>query len=380
MKKQLLTTSAILTAVVLAAASSSALAQKKSSKPSATVNGYIAQGLQLRGGGDTAAVGDTDGLDAFGDSEIHFNARGALDSGIKLHARVELESSSEDGHIDEQWLRIQGSFGQVIIGQEDSVGQLMTTGYVGSWVVGVGQNLCFDKAELVPTPSGFNHGGANFCVRLDGADSDDQKISYVTPRFSGFQVGASYARDLAANAADDTVNQDAAAGFIDYVAIAANFDRKFDNMRVAVAAGYNQADKPKGLAASKDTNSWLVSGRVDFGGFKIAGGFYQVNDQFDGNGVTTATSDDGSGFDVGVGYQAGPNAFGLAYFSGDNEGTVATAGDDEVDALWLTYKRDLGPGVSWRNTLAWVDWDDEGTAAANQNDGYALSTMIQMVF
>ncbi len=299
MYKNIWTASALIAAGIVVA-SGPVLAQKKAEKPAATLNGYFAQGFQIRGGEASAAVGDTGGFDAFGDGEIHFNARAALDNGIKVHGRVELESTSEDAHSDEQWLRVYGAFGQVIIGQDDSVGQKMTTGYVGSWATSQGQNLCFDKNELIPAPAGFNAGGAGFCVRLDGSDSDDQKISYITPRISGFQVGASYARDLAAQAADDTVNQDAGAGYTDFVSVAANFDRKFGDVRFAVAGGYNQADAPTGVAGSSNSEAMLVAALVDFNGFRLAAGYYDVFNQNDGNGATVGVSDAGSGFDGGA--------------------------------------------------------------------------------
>ncbi len=60
--------------------------------------------------------------------------------------------------------------------------------------------LSFDQDELVPDPAGYNKTGPAFSSYLDladsdhTADSDQTKVTHITPRFGGYQVGGSYAR------------------------------------------------------------------------------------------------------------------------------------------------------------------------------------------
>ncbi len=60
---------------------------------------------------------------------------------------------------------------------------------------------------------------------------------------------------------------------------------------------------------------------------------------------------------------------------------MATAGDDEVSVLWLTHAMTLGPGVTWKNTLAYADWDgEEAGVATADNDGWGAATTIALSF
>ena len=170
----------------------------------------------------------------------------------------------------------------------------MVLGYQGSWATSVGLNLNFDVDELVPEPSGFNLRRTG--VRLDLSDSDNNKVTYISPRFGGFQIGGSYARDVGSgiNADAEVAQPVSTTSAEDWYSIAANFDRKFGNFRIGVAVGYV---------------------------------------------------------------------------------------DDEVSVLWLTHAMTLGPGVTWKNTLAYADWDgEEAGVALRDNDGWGAATTIALSF
>ncbi len=391
MKKQLLSVSAVLAAGLMAATGPAFAQAKKASKPTISIGGYMNQGLRITESGD-ADGRDTGGIAEFGDSEIYFKGSATLDNGIKIAVRWELEgaavSGTDGGVIDESWLTISGSFGQLRLGEDDNVGQLMTTGYVGSWATSVGMNLCFDRDELVADPAGFNKNAGNFCVRADLSHSDAPTVSYITPRFSGFQVGASYARTTSGLATDAEFDQKTATAYEEFWAIAANFDRKFDNVRIGVAGTYLEQKSPGnggGVTGIPNTaDGYLIAALVESGPFKIAAGYYELNDlraQSPGAGViNAAVSSSGSAYDIGARYVMGANSFGVAYQHNENEGTIATVGDDEVDTLWLTHKLILGPGVDWRNTLSWSDWDGEGGGGTADNEGWGFGTLIQLSF
>ena len=92
------------------------------------------------------------------------------------------------------------------------------------------------------------------------------------------------------------------------------------------------------------------------------------------------TSDSGEIFDVGVRYRWGPNGVSLTYSHGENEGVIATTGEDEKDASMLSYSRTLGPGVKWSVNLLYADYKGEDVGSADDNDGMAFSTSIRMGF
>ena len=165
MKKQLLTITAVAAAGVLTV-SGAALAQK----PSLTLGGSTEQIFGVGNDDDafTAVSGKRAGFDQQSDGEIFFNGAVTLDNGIKIRTRVELESNTESNTagetanvahtsqgdtIDEHWMRISGSFGEIRLGSGDAAAQAMTTGYLGTWATGVGQNLAFDTGRRTASTS-----------------------------------------------------------------------------------------------------------------------------------------------------------------------------------------------------------------------------------
>ncbi|HNB26862.1 MAG TPA: porin [Alphaproteobacteria bacterium] len=135
----------------------------------------------------------TDGF--FNDAEIHFTGSTTLDNGLEVGARVELEGEEDfDGEagdqIDEAWVWFSGGFGEVRIGSDDDA-------LANSCVVPPGGTGNF--SAFSPNQWGANSGGAFFfggssnsiCTGVDAA-GDAQKLIYITPNFSGFQLTVSY--------------------------------------------------------------------------------------------------------------------------------------------------------------------------------------------
>jgi predicted porin len=382
MKKQLLTSTALVAASVLAAGGA-AHAQKKAKKPYMTVNGYHEQIVGFTIDQDEAVVGDKSTLDVHGESEVHFNGHAKLDNGITLRAHWELEGAGDGAPgsdiIDETYIIIRGSFGQLTLGAEDNAGHLMTIGYSGSWATGVGQSVTFDQSDWITTPPGFNKDfdGTVNDVRLRSGDNDSDKITYYSPRFGGFQLGVSYIPEFAQDTAGSVASVSAA--YHDGIALGANFSRKFDQFGIGVAAGYLTADSPDGVAVP-DPDAWNLAARIDFGGFRVSGAVKKNNDMRDSVGTGTATSNSGTIFDVGARYRWGPNGVSLVYVHGENEAVIATPGDDELDSGMLSYARNLGPGVKWSVNLIWADFKGEDVGSSDDNDGTALTTAVRMNF
>ena len=199
MKKQLLAGTAFVAAAMLVAGG--AMAQdkmkKKMMKPSISVNGYyeaVVGGILDEDLG--AGSSDTSALDTRTDAEIYFNGRATLDDGMKIHAHIQLEGMDQHANakhtgdpIDEYSISVSGSFGNIILGGTGGAPVKMLTGLSGSWATGVGENLNFDNA-WVP---GAQPGPLHYNVRHSRLDTGDgEKITYISPKFGGFQVGLTY--------------------------------------------------------------------------------------------------------------------------------------------------------------------------------------------
>jgi hypothetical protein len=430
MKNQLLATTALVAVGVLGATE---LANAQAVKLG--VGGYMRQEFGFvfdRQDANTTGRNDVSGtgtdtavqFDQQTDAEVYFLGSGKLDNGIEVLAVVELEVAGSPGNmIDEHFLVMRGSFGQFEVGAMDSAAIKTTVGYMGSWATQVGDNSAFGPGDWISgVAGGGNFGGQDGTLRnmqLRMFDDDSNKISYFTPRFEGFQVGVSYTPNatqntqngagvLGANGANSTseLNVTSKNVYHDYWSFGGNFDRKFGDVGVGIAAGYVWAKSPGSATADStaantwknqdDPTTWGIGVALEWGPFKISGAYRENNDVRDGGagavtgqGAGTTTSLDGTLYDIGARYTFGPNAVSVSYRNGTVEQTLNDTADVEESAFMVSYRRTLGPGVNWDANLFYLKTEGEPTvtsAAApaglnpNEVSGWAFTTAIQLAF
>ena len=369
MRKHLLTGTALVAASVIALGSTAIAADKKM-KPSISVNGYgdFVVGSVL----DSDVDQNASSADVHVDSEIHFNGRATLDSGIKLHMRVELEGQSNAGKgpstagdtIDEAYLSVSGSFGQIILGPTENAASKMITKYAGSWGTGVGQNLSFDGTQWVADVSGIGGGGSQ--SRLSPGSGDQEKISYISPSFSGFQVGASYIPYLSGKGVEDSnaVSDVTASGNSDGIAAAVTYGGKVD--AVSLGFGLGMLNVPGNTDDDADVEQWIAAAKVGFGPVSVAGAYKRHDTEGGERDI----------LDVGIRHVQGANSFSLV-------GTTVTPdnGDASYSAAIASYARALGPGVKMHLNVHWNDSDNgKDGADAKSNTGTAVSVGTTVVF
>ena len=375
MRKQLLAGTALVAATMLVAGGAVA-ADKKMMKPSISVNGssdVVIGGIlneeQEEGGVDVAK--DTSALDTRTDAEVHFNGRATLDSGMKIHMRVELEgqndvaSGTKDDIIDEYFLSVSGSFGQIILGGTGGAPIKMLTGLSGSWATGVGESLAYNSSAWV----GSAAGGGNFHtiqnVRMQDHDAD--KATYISPKFGGFQVGLSYSPDEA----NDGTNQrvDAEAARHNGLEGAISYTGKFGDVGFGVGAGMSAYQGATEDAAMGDQSDWVVAARMDFGGgFRVSAAHKRTTDDADAaKGQVT---------DLGARFVAGANSFSLTGSMGEMDD-----GGAQYTAVMGSYARSLGAGAKWHANVIWNQSDNGMTGAdKNENTSTALVSGITVTF
>ena len=361
MKKQLLAGTAIVAASVLIAGGTVA-ADKKMMKPSISVNGYY-EGV-VGGILDEDTGTDTTALDTRTDAEIHFNGRGSLDNGMKIHARVELEGQnnhsdggSGDDPIDEYFVKVSGSFGSITLGGTGGAPVKMLTGISGSWATGVGENLSFDDGWVPSATSGGDFHRIRHS-RLDTGDAE--KVTYISPKFGGFQVGATYSPNRQNNDSNARNNLNQAH---DGVEGAVSYSGKFGAVGFAVGAGmtmYQGADD----GSSQDLSDWLVAARLDFGGgFRVSGAHKRTTNDNEAQQATLT--------DVGVRYSTGANSFSLVGMVGELD-----QGNASHTKVMGSYARALGPGTKVHLNLLW----NESENGAATNSGLAGIVGVKVGF
>ena len=394
MRTHLMAGTALVAATMLAGGALAA--DKKMMKPSITVNGYYEgvvggivddsqetkftyMGMASDDGTTAALTGfnndaaavpmkrddkkDTSALDTRTDAEIHFNGRATLDSGMKIHARVELEGQnnhsdggSGDDPIDEYFLSVSGSFGQIILGGTGGAPVKMLIGLIGLWATGVGETLNFDNA-WIPSAAG-NHYGLQH-ARLDTGDAE--KVTYISPKLGGFQVGLTYSPNRVNN--DSNARIDTASGPHNGIEGAVSYTGKFGDVGFGVGGGMTSYQGADGMK-DDDRSDWLVAGRIDFGGgFRVAIGHKRVTDDNKMNESMLT--------DAGVRFVQGANSFSLVGSHGEMENT-----DAQHTAVMASYARALGPGVKWHANVIWNSTTSAKAATGNRYN--ADGTAVEM--
>jgi hypothetical protein len=119
---------------------------------------------------------------------------------------------------------------------------------------------------------------------------------------------------------------------------------------------------------------------MGFGAVTI-GGSVLNEDAVDDGQSTLAGNPDMESMDAGISYRMSPaTSVGLTYFNAKKDNASGTAGEDSVTKIAAGINHSLGSGVSFRGTLANVDWEDESTADADNNGGWLAIAGIRIGF
>ena len=405
MKKHLLGTTALVAAGMFAMADTAA-AQTKVGPVQVSVGGYYAEYVSYTSQDDRGAttgpgsVSTTTGaftpgqnfgssgklteFDQWSDKEIHFNGRTTLDNGLTVGFRVEMEANTDSSdQIDELFMFVESTFGRLELGAINAVNYRM--GYnapeaqTRAW--SNEGNITNVFANTTGSPFGDTMLGT---TRSRFFDNDSEKINYYTPRFIGFQLGASYIPNSSQdrNGAPDPISTGYSSGY----SFAANFVRTFGAFDIAASAGYQawQGPQTSATTTAPDPDQWNVGLQLGFAGFKIGASYGEISDGRTGSSGTASTLStagtggnkvEGRAYDAGIMYTFGPAAVSLNYISGENDdcpvaGSATCSGDDTFSMLSLGGKYTLGPGVSLEANIWTAKFEgNTTTTSTDDNDG-----------
>jgi outer membrane protein OmpU len=363
MKKLLLATSALIAVSAFAAPAKADL--------EVTVGGFTA--FQA-GFFDNDAANNSD-RDFQSEAQIAVMADGTADNGLQYGAKVLMDASTSDTtNTDEVGIYLAGSWGRVELGDDDGASELN----VFAPTVGVGQiNGSYDDFVTATARSGLSNG--TFATALNdrgdhnftAIDSDDAtKVTYYTPKFSGFQAGVSFAPEN--NLGENVVFVDT--GVQNWVEVGAKYEGDFQGVGIALGGNYNMASAPTG---TEDLAAWSLGAQVHYNGFKFGGGYTDNGDSLQSS---AQLNDDISSWNVGATYENGPWGVGVSYLTEDYDTNGDTAGTDGGDyTAWAfggTYK--VAPGLTTGADLAFYDRDRTGLV--NDEDGFVAVVDVTAAF
>lgn len=352
-KSRLLTT----TALVAAGTMVGGTAYAEMMKPTLSLGGYYYVDAHFT---------DVDGRDDDGpmfmvhDMEIHFNAAGEMENGLKVTGHVEFEGAG-GARVDDHWITISNGWGKVLLGATDAVtGKTQVTAPASSY--GVTSGL---QTEWFPALAAT---GCAFRCSLGGArlhaGVDDTGIHYFSPSFNGFSFAVGYRPDAQGSGSVNQGPIDQTAAYHDAVDTAVTYKGALGGVGISASAATGVAAAGTGGADM----SYVTTGmRLSAMGFTVGG--HMANEGTD-------SSRNGNSFGLGLSWSDGPLLLAIDAFSGSIRGTDAP-GDHEYDAWAIGGQYTVGPGLrliaGFQNVS--LDMDD-----ADAVDGSAFSAGVAVNF
>jgi len=407
MKKNLLATSALIAAGALA--SQGALAEAK--PIDLQVGGYYEQWVgMIFQDSDTDTSGSperyADDLDVQEDGEIHFKGSMTADNGLTFGVNVQLEAATSGDQIDESYLSVRGSFGEIVLGSENGPAYGMHYG------TDIDKGYGLEEGDT--SFYWFSGGSQNtlHTSRLADIDNDGQKIRWISPRFEGFQIGLSYTpegrQDLDGRVPNEAQNGptagtpagpgtvipvDGGAGTVtipgaaatsgsagvyeQIIAAAINYDQKFDDVRIRVSAAGQYVSDHNGAASGGEDEVWgtALGLRIGVGGFEGTVAWSHQNGVAVSSSIAAKTIDT---ITAGIAYSDGPMGVSLTGAYGTTDGGSSGRDLDQITIqLGAEYK--VGPGVSINGTAVYVNSDDVVASGADYT-GFGIVGGVKLNF
>lgn len=357
MKKLLMTSAAVCGLVAFGAADAQAQIEVSVGGHTKNYIGWLDQ--------DTVAGADERSFDMLRESELHFNAVGVADNGLEYGFQVETEVDDADdaATIEESYLFLSGDWGRVNLGSEDGSAYLLQIAApsADSNIDGIRQyinpvNYTGGVATTSATTALANVGiasntGADFFDYDNDETGKSQKITYLSPIMNGFQVGVSYTPDVGdseANGLTGFNNETSPAGqnFEEAYEGAVRYEGTFNNVGLAVGAGYTHVENTGTAVTQDDLKEWNVGLDLDIGAFGIGAVYTEENRGLNSNG-------DADTIVVGIDYTTGPFKLGASYYNQDTEVSATT--DVETDRYTGGVIYTAAEGLTFRGSVSHIE-------------------------
>lgn len=298
--------------------------------------------------------------------EVKFEASGATDSGMKYGAYFEL--SIDDGArnskpgadgasgkygADEANVWMSGSWGKLELGNQDGAADKMKVG--ASDLDMIGSNM----AGAFFLTNGTE--GARLTDQTSPAEgADNTKITYYSPRMSGFQVGVSYVPRYAAQGTIPAQDGESTASGGWEAGV--TWRGKASDAKIelaAVATGYKER--------AMDGHGESLGANVEFSNITVAAGWAQNTNWRDNNSKQDA-------WNAGLGYNGGKWQVAAYYLEVNSE---TPTGEDETRQITLQAGYNFGGGLTGAVGLYDINVKSRGNEL---NDGQGLIAKLTAKF
>jgi predicted porin len=267
------------------------------------------------------------------------------------------------------------SLGQLIMGDENNAGYLLH-------VTAPNGGISVDSGDMISDSFWVNPGLALFdtaigTTNLRYRDNDSGKVSYISPRFAGVQLGVSFIPQFEsggdnnsslkigpAGSTNNNINNGWAGGI--------NYTEDFNGFGVQLSAGYlygnNGADSITGN--NDDLNAYNVGGQFSYAGFSFGGAYAKGNGGGGANAGTLAPNGraNSKSYIVGAAYSVGPYTVGINYMNGEGNPTSG-GGKARLSQGNVSGTYQLGPGIRLVGGVFAFNGENENNVQTNDGWG-----------
>jgi len=320
------------------------------------------------------------------DNAITVKVDGKTDGGLGYGAEIDLEADTTNSadnqgtNASRTFTYLEGNWGRVELGGNKSVASTMrvdastlaaaTGGINGAWTYFVNGAPTTDQG-FITTSKLPGENGSTY-ANGDETTYNATKVSYYTPKFSGFQAGVSYTPQL--NDRGQSVARSDTTGAADVLDFGLGYEGTFSGVKLA-AAGTYEAANGNGTAGAAglgtdDINAWNIGALLGWRNFSAAGSY----GSWDNSGMTGV---DGDYWTAGLGWTAGPIGVSATYINSTLTETGGSDNDFQNLVLGAEYK--LAAGLTPYAEVSIFDFDNNGKAATAYNNSgtiFLLGTQV----
>jgi hypothetical protein len=313
---------------------------------------------------DEAAGQEARTVDIIRDTEFHLTGEMALDNGLTVGADVGIALDAGDtSDITDSFIYFSGNWGRINFGQTDGAAYLLQ-------VQAPSADANYDGMDQYYSPFNYTVAGSSTLAGLEfdydqAVDNGADKLTYISPKFNGFQLGVSYTPENkpASRGLNGVAAADDERDFEDIIDVAARYDNEISWGSYSLGAGYSHGSielDTTALAGSprNDRAAWNVGADVNMGALGL-GAVYTQDDLGDLGGADSAQKQ----YIFGADYKVAPHTvLGATYLNQKNE-----FGANEIKTQRYTggVTYNYGPGVDFRGVVTHIDHDVDAALGAD---------------
>ncbi len=208
------------------------------------------------------------------------------------------------------------------------------------------------------------------------------KLTYYTPRFSGFQLGVSFTPDTGNIGTTNSLSLDNDAGqFENVFAGGISFEGDVSDGVTLMASAVGETGSSQ-VSTVNDLSEYSLGLGLEFEGFSVAGNYSDLGD----SGLATAATvnTDSSLWSIGAGYENGPYGVSVTYLDATSGTGVAqgaaVGGENEFTNLVVGADYQMAPGLTPYIEAAFFDAEAGATNATEQNSGEVILVGANLAF